>query len=192
MRLKHFILLFLILSMTTVTSQNVAIITFSMPRSYDVYQDGDNTFMITVKNEGFVTLHNVTVLLSGITEDSYSIQPSSVDTLEIGQSTHFSVSMDPKKINPGVYSLSVTMKSDETSELVMMTLNVKETTREIGEMIKRHEEAKRALETMKNTLIGIMVLSGFILIITGIRFFFKSSYLKEKNKCDKGLIEYED
>jgi len=161
-----------------------------MPSKYDIYQDGDNTFGITVKNEGFVTVHNVTIIFSGIPEDSYSIQPNLVDILEKDQSIQFSVSVDSKKINPGVYSLSVTIKSDETSELVKMTLNVKETTREIGELMKKHEEAKPALEATKNTLIGIIVLSGSILIITVIRFFFRSRYMKEKDKKDKELIEY--
>jgi hypothetical protein len=162
-----------------------------MPRSYDVYQDGENTFSITLKNEGFVTLHNVTVLLSGIPEDSYSISPSLAETLEVGQSILFSISIDQRKIDPATYSLLVTMKSDETSETARITLNVKETTREIGEMMKRHEEAKPALELMKSTLISIMVLSGFILIITSVRFFFKSLRAEEKDKKEKEQIKYE-
>jgi len=161
-----------------------------MPRSYDIYQNGDNTFVITVKNEGFITAHNVTILLSGIPEDSYSISPNLVDFLEKGQSNLFSVSVDPKKINPDVYSLSVTIKSDETSEHVVMNLNVKETTREIGEMIKKHEEVKPVAEVAKNILIGIMVLSGSILVFTIVRFFLRYHNLKEKDKIDEGLIEY--
>lgn len=191
MKFKYFIFFLFIISIAKVNSQNIAILTFSMPRSYDIYQNGDNIFVITVKNEGFVTAHNVTILLSGIPEDSYSISPNFVDVLEKGQSNLFSVSVDPKKINPDVYSLSVTIKSDETSEHVAMNLNVKETTREIGEMIKKHEEVKPALEVTKNTLIGIMVLSGVILVFTVIRFFFKSHYLEEKDKKDKELIKYE-
>ena len=190
MKFKYFILLLFIVSIAEVNSQNIAILTFSMPSSYDVYQNGDNTFVITVKNDGFVTVHNVTTILSGVPEDSYTIVPNNVDVLEKGQSNPFSVSIDPKKINPGGYSLSVTIKSDETSELVKMSLNVKETTREIGEMMKKHEETRPALETTKNILIGIMVLSGIILIITGIRFFFRSRYREAKDKKDEELIDY--
>jgi hypothetical protein len=128
--------------------------------------------------------------LSGVPEDSYSISPSNVEVLEVGQSNYFSITIDPKKINPDVYTLSVNIKSDETSELVKMTLNVKETTREIGEIIEKHEEATPALEATKNTLISIMILSGIILIITGVRFFFRSRHL-EKDKKVKEQIEYE-
>jgi len=190
MNFKYFILFMFIITIAKVNSQNVAILTFSMPSSYDVYQDGDNTFVITVKNEGFVAAHNVTILLSGVPEDSYSISPSNVEVLEVGQSNYFSITIDPKKINPDVYTLSVNIKSDETSELVKMTLNVKETTREIGEIIEKHEEATPALEATKNTLISIMILSGIILIITGVRFFFRSRHL-EKDKKVKEQIEYE-
>jgi len=191
MKFKYSILFIIVILIANVNSQNIAILTFSMPSKYDIYQDGDNTFGITVKNEGFVTVHNVTIIFSGIPEDSYSIQPNLVDILEKDQSTQFSISVDSKKINPDTYSLSVTIKSDETSEFVKMTLNVRETTREIGELMKKHEEVKPSLEATKNTLIGIIVLSGAILITTVIRFFFRSHYMKEKDKKDKELIEYE-
>jgi hypothetical protein len=153
-----------------------------MPRSFDVYQNVENKFIITVKNDGSVTLHNVSVVLSGIPENSYSILPNRLDNLDLSQSSSFSVSIYTQNITSGVHDLTVTMKSDETSETVTLTLNVKGYSKETGEKIKEREEAKPALEVTKNTLVGIMVLSGSILIITSIKLLFRAIYFKKEKR----------
>ena len=184
MKLKYLSIFLLILLLEIVYSQNTtseAIITFSMPRSFDVYQDMGNEFTITVKNDGSTILHNIVVILSGIPENSYSISPHLLDNLNLGQSSTFSVSVYSQNITTGFHDLTVTMKSNETSETVKMTLNVKGYSKQTGETLKNTEESKPALEVTKNTLIGIMVLSGSILIITCIKFFFKALY-SEKGK----------
>ncbi len=181
MKLKYLGIFLMIFLLGIVHSQDnipEAILTFSMPRIFDVYQDTDNNFVITVKNDGSITLHNVAIVLSGIPENSYSISPNSLDSLDLSQSSHFSVSIYAQNITPGIHDLTVMMKSDETSETVTITLNVKWYNKERGELIKKNEEAEPVLETTKNSLIAIMVLSGSILIITCIRLFTRTLYSK--------------
>lgn len=184
MRLKYLGIFLLIFLLGIVYSQNTnpdAIITFAMPRSFDVYRDAENSFEITVKNDGSIILHNVTVILSGLPENSYSIQPDRLDNLDLGQSSPFFVSIYSGNITSGSHDLTVMMKSDETFEMVTMTLNVKGYSKETGEKIKKVEEVEPAAEVTKNTLVGIMVLSGSILIITCIKLFLKGLYSdKEK------------
>lgn len=183
MKSKYLSLLLFVLLLGIVYSQDnnpEAIITFSMPRSFDVYLDAENEFVITVKNEGLVTLHNVSIILSGVPEGFYSILPNNLDKLDLGQSSYFSVSLYHQNIPLGVHDVNVTMKSDETTETVTMTLNVKGETKETGELIKKREETQPAFQSIKNAMISIMVLSGSILIITSIKLIFKAVYFKKE------------
>jgi len=184
MKLKLFGLFLLIFLFGIVYSQNInseAIITFSMPRSFDVYKDVENNFVVTVKNDGSIPLNNFIISITGIPENSYYIEPNSLDKLDSGQSSHFSVSIYSENIIPGIYDVNVTMKSDETSETVTVTLNVKGYSKEMGDKINKIEEAEPALEATRSTLISIMILSGAILITTFIRLFLKGLYSsKEK------------
>lgn len=186
MKFKLFILFVVFLSATMLFSNAMAIpiITFSMPRSFDVYQNEISNFIITVNNAGDEDLHNVVVHIIGIPEDSYSISPNSVDILREDESSYFSVHVNSENLNPETYTLTVIMESDETSETVNMFLNVKEYVRQIGQRIEEQEEfeqeKKPALESTKNILIGVMIVSGTILIATSASFIAKYRYLRRK------------
>lgn len=147
-------------------------LTYSMPTSFDVYQDEIGTFTITIINQGTGTLNNIFIIVSGISEVSYSISPSNVATLESGISTQFSFSVNPEKITPDTYTLTFRIKSDETSETASLTLNVNEYTREVAEQIEEQEKQEQEIKKqsiLKYLLIGSIVITCIVFIVYAIK-----------------------
>jgi predicted RNA-binding Zn-ribbon protein involved in translation (DUF1610 family) len=154
---------------TTVPGEVGAIITYEMPASFDVYQNETPIFTIKVNNMGTVTLHNISIHISGIPETSFSVDPSLVYSLEPGISTQFSISIESEKIDPGDYTLTISIISSEVSETTSLVLNVKEYAREIGEAIEEEkefeEEVKPTFNVFKYLFVGVMIVACVILVI---------------------------
>jgi len=158
---------------TTITlPENIlpeAVLTYSMPDSYELYQNETGFLVIKVKNNGTISLHDIRIGVTGIPTHSYSISPSSVDLLEVDKSTLFYFSIDPQNITAKTYLLTIMIASNETYETTYLTLKINPFTREIGEKIEEQEEfeevTKPALISINSILIGVILSSSIVAII---------------------------
>lgn len=144
------------------------ILTYSMPEYFEIYQDETSVFNIKVNNDGQLALNNIFITVSGISEDSYSISPSSVSKLEPDDSYSFSISVNPEKLSVGPHILTIEISSDEESETTSLTLDVKAYTRDIAEEIEEQEkfgeDIEPRTEAFKYLLIGIVLVTAVALI----------------------------
>jgi len=136
-----------------------AVLTYSMPGSYKIYQNETGSFSIKVKNEGTIIFHDIRIGISGIPSYSYSVSPNRVGVLTSDESTDFYVSINPQNITPGTYSVGIEIVSDETYATSSLSLEVKEYTREIEKIIEDQEkiesEVKPLFISMKFVFIGV-------------------------------------
>ncbi len=156
---------------TTIPSEELVpgySLTYSMPASFDVYQNETGIFNVEVNNEGQLSLNNIFMTVSGIAGGSYSINPGSISTLEPGHSYTFSVSIDPEKVDFGTHTLTIAITSDEKDEVASMSLDVKSYTREVAKQMeeqeKTEEEIKPRLEAIRYLLMGIVLVTGLALL----------------------------
>ena len=135
-------------------------LTYSMPGYFEIYQNETGVFNIKVKNDGQLPLNNIFITISGIPGGSYSIDPSRINTLGSGDSSSFSVSIDPEGLTVGKHTLTVTITSDEKSETASLTLDVKSYTRKVAEEMERQEieEQKEQTRIAWWTLLVTMIL----------------------------------
>lgn len=142
-----------------------ATLTYSMPASLNVYKNETKEFLIKVTNPGTKALHNITIVISGIPKDSFSLSPRLVDLLESNQSTYFTVLINAQKITLGSYTLTFNISSSETYEETTMTLKVEEkvevtTTIPITTTIPPEEEEK--IEARVDTIKILLIVTGAI------------------------------
>jgi len=156
-----------------------AVLIYSLPASYELYQNETGSFVIKVINNGTKILHSINVGVSGIPINSYSVSPDSVVFLELGKSTAFTFSINPQNITPNTYTATVTIVSNETYETTHLILKINPFTREIAEIIEKQEEfekvTKPALISIKNLLIGAITTCSIIAAVMLI--------LLKKNRC---------
>ena len=55
------------------------LLTYSMPASFDVFQNEAGMFNVEVNNEGTLPLHKIFITVSGIPSDSISINPDQIN-----------------------------------------------------------------------------------------------------------------
>jgi hypothetical protein len=139
-----------------------------MPGYLDVYANEITTFLVKVSNSGNVTLHNISVEISGIPPQSFSISPSRIDSLDLEQSSYLSVSVNTQDLSIQPYTLEISLNSDETSGTASLTLNVKEVTRDVEKIIKNQKEfegIKPTLASIAYLFAGVIVVSIVIIIV---------------------------
>lgn len=168
-----------------------AILTYSMPASYDLYQNETGSFIIKVSNDGTKILHGIRIDVSGIPINSFSVSPNIVGFLETGKFTVFSFLINPQNLTSGTYPLTITISSDETYEIAYLSLKVDPFTRDVAEKIKKSEEfnevTKPTLISIKSLLIGVVATCSIIAAVMLI--------LLTRNRCPlcggKVVKEYE-
>jgi len=177
--ISFFIIAFLIPSVfsedieTPTTTIPGATIGYSMPGSLNVYINENSTFTVKVSNTGTIALHNITMLMSGIPPQSFSIDSTQISILEPGNHVFFSVSIYTQNLSSQAYTLEITFRSDETSEVTSLPLNVKQLPKEVEETIqkqKEFEQIKSRLTSIIYLFIGIIVASVVIIIVMLILF----------------------
>ena len=137
------------------------ILTYSLPGFYDVYLGETGSILIKVNNEGFVALHNISIEVSGIPVDSYSIEPENLDVLDTDESYFFNMYIYTQKITAKSYTVTMRFSSDETSEISSFTLNVKSGPREEEDT----ESANPMINSIIILLIVVIVASVLILVV---------------------------
>ena len=98
-----------------------------MPGYYDVYLNETGSVMIEINNEGSINLHNVFILVSGIPESSFSINPTSADILVPRESVPFTLYIFPQNLTSDTNTVTLMFISDEISETSSFLLEVKST-----------------------------------------------------------------
>ena len=145
---------------------------YEMPASFEIFKNDTVSFTVMVKNLGTVNLTNITLQLSGIPSNSFTIRPTLIDLIEPGFASHFTVSIDSTHLEPGNYTLTLTFISTEASETTTLLLIVKQYTKEIGEKleeVKKYEEARKAWTTFKFLFISILIVA---IILLGVILYF--------------------
>ena len=145
---------------------------YEMPASFEIFKNDTVSFTVMVKNLGTVNLTNITLQLSGIPSNSFTIRPTMIDLIEPGFASHFTVSIDSTYLEPGNYTLTLTFISTETSETTTLLLIVKQYTKEIGEKleeVKKYEEVRKSWTTFKFLFISILIVA---IILLGVILYF--------------------
>jgi hypothetical protein len=174
---KNLILIFItVLLIPSVFSEDIepftgvpgAILVYSMPGYLDAYVNETTTFLVKVSNSGNITLNNIFIEISGIPSQAFSINPSLINRLDLEQSLYFSVSINTQDLSIQPYTLEINLKSDETSGVASLVLNVKELPRDVEDVIKKQKQfegLKPTLASIAYLFAGVIVASIVVIII---------------------------
>jgi hypothetical protein len=176
----------------TTTSIEKSVLTYSMPASLEIYQNETKEFMIKITNPSIVVLHNVTISITGILKNSYSLTPNLVGTLEANKSTYFTVSINTQDITHGLYTLHINISSKETFKETSMTLKVEEiipgiTTTTITETLVPPEE-KKNIESRVSIITSLIIVAVMIVVAMIVIYV----YLKKFRKINKSIEKIEE
>jgi len=153
---------------TTTLPQRIGpVLTYSLPVDIPVNLGENASFTVTVVNKGDVVLHDVIISLSGLPNVSFSVSPQKLYTLDVNLSYSFRVLVDTSSLLPGIYPLTVLIRSQEVNHTTTASITVKPITKEEEETIerqKRVEEAKPILGMMSIILLSIMI-SGLVVAV---------------------------
>ncbi len=153
------------------------VLTYSMPASLDINQDETKEFTVKVTNPSIFVLHDITIIITGIPKNSYSLKPTLANTLESNKSTDFTVSINSQNITLGSHTLTFNISSKETYEEITMNLNVKEksaitTTTFPTATIPPEEEEK--IKSGISFIKALLIVAGIIVITMVVTYYFSS------------------
>ncbi len=123
-------------SNTTNTTRVGAINITSVPGTLEIIQGNSSSGNVTIKNIGNATLANITLSISGIESSWYSISPTKITSLIVGNSSTFSIAFSiPQTAGVKNYSVIFTVAAPGvSSKSASITLKILPSTNTIAQI----------------------------------------------------------
>jgi len=177
---------------TTTISITEPVLTYTMPASFEINKNEIKEFTVKVTNPGVITLHNLTINITGIPKNSYSLIPSLVNSLESNKYTYFNVSIDTQNIAPGSYTLNFNISARETYEQTTMNLKVGEKSTITVPTVTTTTvppEEKEKIKAGMNIVKVLSIAAGIVVITMIVTYYVRSM---KKPKEIQQIIEEKD